>query len=65
MKSSREIANRAVAHIKANPGARKTQICAALGISGDQFQAATPYIKSECERVGTQWFIKVEKLELE
>lgn len=65
MKSSREIANRAVAHIKANPCSTKKEICRRLNITTDQFQAATPYIKSECERVGTQWFIKVEKLELE
>lgn len=63
MKSSREIANLAIAHIKANPSATKKQVCHKERITADQFQAATPYIKSECERVGTKWFVK--KLELE
>ena len=63
MKSSRDIANLVIAHIKANPGATKKQICYVWNITPDQFQAATPYIKSECKRIKTKWYVK--KVEIE
>lgn len=58
MKSSKDIANLVIAHIKANPAATKKQICYVCSITPDQFQAATPYIKSECERIKTEWYEK-------
>lgn len=53
-----------IAEITASDGLRTKQICHALGITTDQFQAATPYIKSECERVKLEWFAKVFELEV-
>jgi hypothetical protein len=58
MKSSREMANLVIAHINRNPCVTKKEICFAVKITPDQFQAATPYIKSKCERIKTEWYVK-------
>lgn len=58
MKSSRDIVKLVISHIKENPGATKKQVCYVLNITPDQFQAATPYIKTKCERIKTEWYVK-------
>jgi hypothetical protein len=58
MTSSRDIANMAILHIQAMPASSKKQICQALGITADQFQAATPYIRGKCELILCRWYVK-------
>lgn len=48
----------AIKHIKRIPYSTTREICEALSITPAQFQAATPYIKSECERVKLEWYMK-------
>ena len=58
-------AERAIAYIKRNPCSVTKQICSDLHITHAQFQSASPYIKSQCERIRTEWYVKIKKIELE
>ena len=59
MTPSKATAERVIAAIKSNPYETKRWLCDRLRITSGQFQAATPYIKAECERVNLEWFMKV------
>jgi hypothetical protein len=58
MTSSKNTAILIIAEIQAADGVRTKQICHALGITVDQFRAATPYIKADCELIKLNWRMK-------
>jgi hypothetical protein len=58
LKNSKDIATSVINYIKRNPSVTKKEVCHVLRITPDQFQAATPYIKTQCERIKTEWYVK-------
>lgn len=57
MKST-EVAQRVIECIKTQPGSKKVEICEAVKVSVDQFQAAMPYITRACVRIRLKWHVK-------